>query len=104
VRLPKAIFSQLGPVPVVATKGMLEAASEERAFGRWDEINRKVEIDPSAIDAVQLATLFHEMMHVAMTDAGAVHHFTDQQQEIICDAAGTYLAAAVLAGYLKLPR
>ncbi len=100
--IPSSVFSQLGPVPVVPLEGML-AAGEERSFGHWDEVNRKIDYDPSACPAAQLFTLFHEMMHLALADSGAVHNFTDKQQEIICDAAGGYLAAATLAGYLKLP-
>ncbi len=101
MKLPKEVFSQLGPVPVVALKGLLEAKQEERAFGLWNEIERKIQYDPTACEGAQLSTVFHEMMHVALTDSGAVHLFTDQQQEIICDVVGTYLAASLLAGYLK---
>jgi Zn-dependent peptidase ImmA (M78 family) len=104
VKLPLSIYSQLGPVPVVFVKGLLEAPSEEKAFGKWDEIKRQIEIDPSACDVAQLCTLFHELSHVALTDSGQVHNFTDQQQEVICDMIGTYLAAATLAGYIAFPR
>lgn len=101
MKLPKTVYSQLGPVPVVLTEGMIKTP-ELLAFGVWDEVQRQIKIDPAACDPAQLSTLFHEMLHIAMTDAGLNNTFTEQQAETVCDVGGSYLAAAVLAGYLKI--
>lgn len=100
MKLPSHVYSQLGPVPVVAVAGLL--LKDDPVFGHWDPVKRQVEVDPSACDAARVATLYHEVVHLALGDAGAADAFNQDQQEVICNAVGTYLAAATLAGYLKL--
>ena len=42
-----------------------------------------------------------EMTHYMLWDAGLNNVLTDKQTEAVCDAVGTYLAAAQRAGYIK---
>ena len=101
MKLPRNVYSQLGPVPVVMTEGMVKDPNLP-SFGMWDEVTRVIKIDPSAHEAAQLSTLFHEMVHVALTDAGANNSMSEQQAETVCDVVGAHFAAAVLAGHMKL--
>jgi hypothetical protein len=99
MRIPNAVWSALGPVVVQGEAGM-HKAEKDPAFGDWQAISRTIRIDTDACAATQIATLFHEMCHVALWDAGVV--VTDEQEESICDAIGTYFGAAMLNGYVKL--
>jgi hypothetical protein len=46
---------------------------------------------------MQWQTLFHEMVHVVLSDAGLHNAFTEDQQEIICDVIATARVAEMLA-------
>ena len=101
MKLPSRVWSQLGDVPVKLEAGMIECANkDEAAYGKWNAVQRFITIDPSACDATQIATLFHEMVHLALWDAG-VKFAHEDAEETICDAIGSYMAGAVIAGYMK---
>jgi hypothetical protein len=101
MKLPAVVWSQLGDVPVRHVEGMIES-KEEPAFGRWNAVRRDITIDPQPCHATQMATLFHEITHVALWDAGGENVLTEAQTEFVCDALGVYLAGAMQAGHLKL--
>lgn len=103
VKLPAFVYSQLGPVPVVLKPGLKNKAGD-LLNGEWSDDDRVVSIDPGSCSATQLATLFHESIHIALTDSGLANAFNDEQQETLCCALGTYLAAACMNGYLVLKR
>jgi hypothetical protein len=97
---PAAVFSLLGPVPVSVEEA--RAVDGEWTLGTFDKQLRRIRLDSALVPAARLATLWHECTHVALWDAGADNSLTERQAEIVCDALGTYLAAATLAGYLTL--
>lgn len=101
MKLPAFVWSQLGLVPVRAVEGMIES-KDDAAYGKWNAVRRDITIDPAACSATQIATLLHEMTHVALWDAGGENVLSEQQTEFVCDALGSYLAGALLAGYVKL--
>lgn len=101
MKLPARVYSQLGPVSVVLKPGLTNKKGEA-LNGEWSEDDRVVSIDPGSCTATQLATLFHEQIHIALTDSGLSNAFNDEQQETLCCGLGAYFAAAVLSGYLKL--
>lgn len=98
MKLPASVYSMLGPIPVTKVKGL---ATDKEAFGIWGTEQRDVKIDADVCLHNQLATLFHECAHIAMTDSGVANYIDDKTQEAVADAIGTYLAAAMLQGYLK---
>lgn len=104
MKLPSKIWSQLGPIALNQKEGLLAKDEKDAEFGSWDAIKREIQIDPTSCPAALLQTLCHEMIHVALWDAGV--NVPSETEEVICDAIGTYLAGASLAGYitLKVPK
>jgi Zn-dependent peptidase ImmA (M78 family) len=94
--LPQEVFSVLGPVKVVE-KAM------KKYLGRWNLKNRVIKVNPTQSPIQQWQTLFHEMVHMALADSGAVNHLEHDMAESVCDAVGTYLAAALMDGCLVVP-
>lgn len=97
--LPKSVFSVLGDVPVFLDQ---KIDYTESAMGLIEGRQRRITISPNQTDIAGWATLFHEMTHLAMWDSGVHNTLTKDQAEAVCDALGTYLAAAMQAGRLIL--
>lgn len=103
MKLPAKVYSQLGPVPVLLDD-KIHADKKEPAFGLFSGRERSIRVDSGSSPENQLATLMHEVVHLALFDSGSNNVLTNAQAEVVCDAVGTYLAAAIVAGYLKLGR
>lgn len=97
--LPKEVFSVLGPLPVAIESDLTE---KESALGITRFRPRHIGIDAGSGPETQWQTLGHEITHVAMWDGGCHDILTNEQAEAVCNALGTYLAAAVRAGYIKI--
>jgi Zn-dependent peptidase ImmA (M78 family) len=69
-------------------KGQVRTDQSE-AWGTWEPHTRTVEIDRSAPPAHQWRTLFHELAHVALDDAGLSNGMHDDLVEAVCDAIAT---------------
>jgi hypothetical protein len=101
MKLPKHIWSALGPVPVVVTAAL---ADDREALGLWDWRRRTVLLEPDADPVSKLQTFTHECVHVALTDAGAHNLLSTEMNELVADAVGSWLAAALLSGWLRFGR
>lgn len=99
-KLPTEAFSLIGPVPVVSLSD--ERAAREDLYGVFMPGERRIEIASGMTRDVEWATYWHEVSHVILTDAGANNSLTEQQQEVVCDAVGTYLTAMMRAGHLAV--
>jgi hypothetical protein len=99
VIIPKALWSAFGPVSVAAGKSV--QCNGRSALGSWDGWARTIKYRKGN-DASALQAVLHEMIHLALWDAGAHNCLTDKQQELVCDAVGSYLAGAVRAGAIEL--
>jgi hypothetical protein len=102
MKLPSRVWSQLGPIKIEVRTLTATDPQGEPDFGGWMPAKREIELHADLCDRTRLATLFHEMTHVALWDAGGENIFSEQQKEFICDAVGSYLAGAALAGFLVL--
>lgn len=104
MKLPSQVFTHLGPVPVSLDGEMAQKEKDDdfSTYGLFCKQKRTVKVDAQSAPESQLSTLLHECVHIALWDAGTANILTDVQTEAVCDALGTYLAAAVIAGYLKL--
>lgn len=93
--IPSQVFSVLGPLPVAikALEGPMGITNFER---------RDVGLSETAEPASMLQVYWHEVTHVALWDAGVHNSLSPKAIESICDAMGTYLAAAMRAGFLKV--
>ena len=100
-KIPKTFFSALGPIAV-----RFLSKRKARKFGvcgRFKYIARRIELSPEMHITAQWVTLWHEAIHSAMTDAGAHGNtLTKEQEEVVCDAVGTYLTAMMLNGSLTV--
>lgn len=97
--IPKRMFSVLGPVPVTM---QADLETKENALGISRFKSRSVQLHPSASAETVWQTFFHEMAHVAMWDGGCHDALKHKQREAVCNAMGTYFAAALQAGYIKI--
>jgi hypothetical protein len=86
--------------PLVVEHCTPEESKIDRGFFLPDERVLKVSRDQPL--AVQWQALFHELTHVALWDSGAHNALKGKQEEIICDAMGSFLAHMVTSGQLKL--
>jgi hypothetical protein len=102
VKLPNKVWSQLGPISIDVKALTAPAPGADPDFGGWIPAKREIELHADLCARAAIATLFHEMTHVALWDAGGENIFNEQQKEFICDAVGSYLAGAALAGFLVL--
>lgn len=100
-KLPAAVFSHLGPVAVHRVPKVDDADSR----GECDFLTRALKVQ-AATPVVEWQTLGHEQMHAIVSDAGGDTVLSDAQLEWLCDAFGTWYAAAVAAGWLvvKVPK
>lgn len=104
MKIPASVYSQIGPVPVTFDASIAEGEPENLALGVFDKQKRTIKLDPASTRESQVATLMHEAIHVALWDSGCENTLTEVQVESICDAVGTYLAGALIGGYLRFGR
>lgn len=98
-RIPKALWSAVGALPVILKNTLV---STDDAYGMFYSDSRTIAIDSSVSKATQLATFWHEATHVALWDSGVEQSLTDPQLEAVCDAMGAYLAGMMVAGCLTV--
>jgi Zn-dependent peptidase ImmA (M78 family) len=58
-------------------------------WGIWDDSTRTILLDKSANRRHQWRVLYHELAHVALSDAGLDNGIGDELVEAICDAVAT---------------
>lgn len=97
-RLPKEVFTVLGNIPLRRDPG----SCPDDCRGVFDTEQRYVAIHQETSKETEWPTYWHEAAHVALDDSGCSQHLTSKQQEAICDAMGTYLAAMMQAGMLRV--
>jgi len=97
-RLPGEVYSSQGPIPVYPTAGLIV---REDSYGRVLYPQREIEIDDSCSSTVQILTLMHELVHIALFDSGVTALVSLEQEEIIADAIAQYFGGAIQAGYMK---
>lgn len=101
--IPAEFFSVLGPIPITQKEDLLE---KDECYGAFGPSQREILLDVSKGTARQhlWQSLWHEVTHLAIWDAGAHEGLTKDQEERICNALGTYLTAMMAAGHLKVTK
>lgn len=99
LRLPSAVWSALGAVPVVKKKGLVK---KQQAMGMFSGRKREVHLESENIPSVDAQTFFHELTHVALWDSGVQNALTHEQIEAVCDAVGSYFGGMMLAKCLTI--
>jgi hypothetical protein len=92
-KLPTSAFTLLGPVSVT----QCELAENH---GETNLLNRTIEIKEGQHLGLSWSVYWHEVCHLLLFDAGV--KLTKAQEELVCDAMGTYFAAAIRGGFLKV--
>jgi hypothetical protein len=78
-------------------------AKKHDLCGLYNYRERAITLAPNMAPVSQWATLWHEIVHVALMDAGAHGNaLTKDQEEIVCDAIGAHLTGMMLDGALRL--
>lgn len=101
--IPKEVYSALGPIPVTVED--LNDPPEEDCtnYGAFTPSTRTIKLDKNMHPAWTLKVFFHELAHVALVDAGVADLLAKGDfEEMVCDALGTYFAAAVQNGYMVI--
>ncbi len=86
--IPTKVEGAGGPITVKRVK---RATSDDgqACWGTWQADRRVICLDRYASREHQHRTLFHELMHATLDDAGLAYLLTDQGNEAICDAVAT---------------
>ncbi len=86
--IPASVEGAGGPITVRLVK---HARSDDGrvCWGTWEAATRTVELDRTASPEHQLRTLFHELTHAALDDAGVAYLLSDEGNETICEAIAT---------------
>lgn len=96
-RLPKAVWSTHGSIPV-----RLVDAPLGDSLGAFDPVKRELHVDKGVNPENMGPTFFHELTHVALWDSGIQHFLDHAQTEGVCDAMGLFLSGMWKAGYLVI--
>lgn len=94
--IPTHVPSLMGPLEVHQDPTM----EERKLLGEACMRERKIRIQPSMHPLTAWQTLFHEMIHVVLFDAGV--KLAHDKEEAVCDAMGTFLAEALRGGFLAV--
>lgn len=95
--LPSDIFSVLGPIPVTERE-----MHKDNLLGLAEFRPREISLDDGMSLETSWQVLGHEIMHFVLWDGGVTDVLAREVEEAICNAYGTYFAAAVKAGWVKL--
>ena len=96
--IPTEVFSHLGPVPVI----FADTVDAEDSMGEAHFANRKITVQLGHHDKTTAQIFGHELLHFILADGNA-DVMSEKKLEKVCDAFGTWLAAAMAAGAIRFP-
>lgn len=82
--LPATVEAPGGTIAVIL-KPTLRHPDGTECWGMFDLANRTIEIATTAPKRHQWRTLYHELCHAALDDAGISQGMTDAMQETLCE-------------------
>ena len=94
---PAHVYSTHGPVEVKWRKEL-----EGGALGLCHQSERYIEICSDGAPETLRVTLWHEVMELILWDSGLHYLIKGNVKEALCDAVGSYMAAAERSGALTL--
>jgi hypothetical protein len=92
--VPSRVFSVLGMLPVTHKTELTD-------LGELDFTTRSINLQANLVLSRAWQVYWHEVTHLALHDGG-VQDLDAELEERVCDALGTYLAAAIRSGFLKI--
>lgn len=97
-KLPEVLHSSLGNLKVTYEENLDEGEDRGQAL----LVHRVLKVDPAMDERQQAQTFWHEAIHYALFDSGVHNVLQGKQEEAVCDAVGSFLAALMDNGQLKL--
>lgn len=97
-QIPKRVMGAGGPITVRLAK-IAALEDGESCWGTWHDETRTVTICRRAPITHQWRTLFHELVHAALHDAGVRHLLTDDAEETLCECISTARMAEMREAY-----
>lgn len=94
------VYSHLGNISVTRT----EEGLTDDDFGGVSFNKRTVVIHTQTSPQSEWPTYWHEAIHIALLDSGCGELLSDEVEEAICNALGSYLTGMMQAGMLKVSR
>jgi Zn-dependent peptidase ImmA (M78 family) len=82
-KLPETVQAPGGPVSVTLATSVGDG---DDSWGTFEQGTRQIRIDSKAPRRHQWWTLYHELVHVALNDAGLDEMMTGEAQEALCNA------------------
>lgn len=98
--IPRSVLGAGGPIEIVVKK--IVQLKGEDCWGTWDDGTRIICIDAAAKREHQWRTLYHELIHAALSDAGIYKLLTEDMNEALAEALST-ARAQEMRGRLGLP-
>jgi hypothetical protein len=83
--LPKSIMAPGGEVSVSLVAKIKHPDGDE-CWGIWDDAARAITLDKTATRRHLWKVLYHELTHVALSDAGLDNGMPHELVEAVCDA------------------
>lgn len=83
--LPKTLSAPGGEVSVTLVDKIKHSDGDE-CWGLWDDATRAITLDRTATRRHLWKVLYHELAHVALSDAGLDNGMSDELVEAVCDA------------------
>lgn len=97
--IPSFFHSLIKEVPVF---GLKKLNKKHGVLGRVQRhSSRQIQIDTSQDPEAQRQAFWHEVMHLFLWDSGLLNLINNKQEEFLCDAFGSYMAAAMERGYIQ---
>lgn len=96
-KVPGEVPSSLGPVPVE-----IAPFDDDHTLGEIFLKDRRIQLDTELSPEALLKTFWHEVAHLVLWDSGVHNNLSAKTEEAVCDAFGTWLAAAQRAGFIKV--
>ncbi len=87
-RLPKELEGPGGTLTIVLKKDGIRHENTE-CWGLYEPETRTISLDARAKPRQRWQTLYHELVHAAIIDAGLSNGLADSMHEAICDAIAT---------------
>jgi hypothetical protein len=92
--IPDEVHTSVGPITVVWESGLVE---RERCVGKFEWRSRTITLDEGLAPHSAWATLYHELTHAWLMDAGLVT-MDHEMEERVCDIVAAARVAELARG------
>lgn len=87
-KFPTKVMGLGGPIDILRLPMLEKTNQGEEVAGRWLEAERIIHVWAGQSPREQWRTLYHELVHAALTDSGMTHLLTNESEEALADLIG----------------